>query len=85
MNLITDAWIPVRRRESQERVFIRPYEMVDHLDDDPFLDIDAARPDFNGALIQFLIGIIQTVLTLSMKLSGSSDSSIRPAQRSCGR
>jgi len=63
MNLITDAWIPVRRRESQERVFIRPYEMVDHLDDDPFLDIDAARPDFNGALIQFLIGIIQTVLT----------------------
>ena len=35
MNLITDAWIPVRRR-SPRRVFIRPYEMVDRLDDDRF-------------------------------------------------
>lgn len=63
MNLITDAWIPVRRRESRDRVLIRPCEIVDRLEDDPFSIVDATRPDFNGALIQFLIGIIQTVMT----------------------
>ncbi|MCK9547590.1 MAG: type I-E CRISPR-associated protein Cse1/CasA [Sphaerochaeta sp.] len=63
MNLITDAWIPVRRRDSQERELIRPYEIVERLEDDPFVRVDSTRPDFNGALTQFLIGIIQTVMT----------------------
>lgn len=63
MNLITDAWIPVQRRKSLARELIRPYEIVNQLEENPYLSVDSSRPDFSGALLQFLIGIIQTVMT----------------------
>ena len=62
MNLINDPWIPVLRRKGGEREYIRPFEITDSIDKNPYLLLDAPRPDFNGALIQFLIGIIQTVM-----------------------
>ena len=59
MNLITDAWIPVR---SQSGVFklISPLDLTDA--NDPAIQLDAVRPDFNGALAQFLIGLLYTLM-----------------------
>ncbi|EHQ05138.1 type I-E CRISPR-associated protein Cse1/CasA [Leptonema illini] len=62
MNLLKEAWIPVLRR-SGRREIIRPAQMVENLESDPVVRLDAVRPDFNGALIQFFIGLLQTVLT----------------------
>ncbi|MBI4720105.1 MAG: type I-E CRISPR-associated protein Cse1/CasA [Chitinivibrionia bacterium] len=59
MNLIQDRWIPVRRKSGAlER--IAPWQVTDRHSEDPFVGLAAPRPDFNGALIQFLIGILQT-------------------------
>ncbi len=63
INLITDRWIPVRRRNG-ERGTIAPWQITDgHEGDNPIGTIAAPRPDFDGALVQFLVGICQTVLT----------------------
>jgi CRISPR system Cascade subunit CasA len=58
-NLINDSWIPVTRK-SGERIPIAPAELVGKYTEDPVIALDAPRPDFNGALIQFLIGLVQT-------------------------
>ncbi len=63
MNLLTDHWIPVRRKGSETVELIRPYEVVDRLQDNPVVAIESPRKDFSGALIQFLIGFIQTIMT----------------------
>lgn len=57
MNLITDPWIPVRLADGT-RTTIRPAEIADQ--DNPPVALDAPRADFNGALAQFLIGLLQT-------------------------
>ena len=59
MNLIHDAWIPMRRKHGEER-HIAPWEVTTRYSDDPIVALAAPRPDFNGALIQFLIGLLQT-------------------------
>ena len=56
-NLLVEPWIPVRRR-SGERSWIAPWQVTEV--EDPPLSIDTGRPDFDGALIQFLIGLVQT-------------------------
>lgn len=59
-NLVNDAWIPVRRRDgTRER--IAPWRITSDYGMNPIIALDAPRPDFNGALIQFLIGLFQTV------------------------
>ena len=58
MNLMNDPWIPVRCADGQMRR-IRPHELT--ATDNPVVALDAPRPDFNGALAQFLIGLLQTV------------------------
>lgn len=62
LNLIEDAWIPVRRKDGT-RDTIRPAGIVDFGPDgdNPPVALNAPRPDFDGALIQFLIGLLQTV------------------------
>jgi len=55
MNLLQDAWIPIRR-EGGSQSWINPSQ-ISELD---IVALDAARADFNGALIQFLIGLLQT-------------------------
>lgn len=60
-NLINNPWIPVRRR-SGEHCLIEPWMITDKIESDPFVALDAPRPDFNGALIQFLIGLVQTTM-----------------------
>lgn len=59
MNLITERWIPVRRA-SGVRERITPADLTANYASDPILSLAAPRPDFNGALIQFLIGLFQT-------------------------
>lgn len=60
MNLINDAWIPIRR-ESGKQELIAPWQLTET--DDPVVALNAPRPDFNGALMQFLIGLLQTAAT----------------------
>jgi CRISPR system Cascade subunit CasA len=59
-NLIDEQWIPVRRRDGT-RSMIAPWEVTKDFSENPVVSLDAPRPDFNGALIQFLIGLVQTV------------------------
>lgn len=59
MNLITDTWLTVRRRSGKiER--IAPWQITEGEGEDVITVLAAPRPDFNGALIQFLIGLLQT-------------------------
>lgn len=59
VNLIDDPWIPVVRRDGL-RETIAPWEITGGTE--PLIRLDAPRPDFNGALIQFLIGLAQTAI-----------------------
>ncbi|MCK9530044.1 MAG: type I-E CRISPR-associated protein Cse1/CasA [Gammaproteobacteria bacterium] len=63
MNLIDGApWLPVRRKHGA-RELILPWQITDRIDDDPIVALDLPRPDFNGSLVQFLIGLLQTAWT----------------------
>ena len=56
-NLLSENWIPVRRADgSTDR--IPPWRITGP--DPPWVDIDAPRPDFKGALLELLIGLVQT-------------------------
>ena len=59
-NLIKERWIPVRCKSGSIR-YIAPWEITD-TDDEP-IKVEFGRPDFNSAVTQFLIGLIQTVMT----------------------
>ena len=59
-NLIDEEWIPVRRRDGEE-TNIAPWQVTDGFADNPIIALNPPRPDFNGALIQFFIGLVQTV------------------------
>jgi CRISPR system Cascade subunit CasA len=63
MNLIDAPWIPVRRA-SGARTWVAPWHITDDIVHDPIVALDAARPDFNGALMQFLIGLVQTTTSM---------------------
>ena len=57
MNLINDPWIPIIRADGTQEQ-IAPWQIAET--DNPVIDIAAPRPDFQGALYQFLIGLLQT-------------------------
>ena len=59
-NLIEKRWIPVLRRDRTPDK-ISPHEVTKDFSENPVVSLNAPRPDFNGALIQFLIGLVQTV------------------------
>ena len=59
MNLITDPWLPVIT-QSGRRLTIKPADIVREIAQDPIVQFDLSRPDFNGAIIQFFIGLLQT-------------------------
>ncbi len=58
-NLIDEQWIPVKRRDGTPDM-IAPWEVTEKFLENPVVALNAPRPDFNGALIQFLIGLVQT-------------------------
>ena len=64
MNLLHDPWMPVRRRDGS-REWIAP----DRFADPEVLAFDADRPDFNGALVQFAIGLLQTTTPMDSPIA----------------
>ena len=60
-NLICDAWIPVRRRSGAEER-IAPCQVTAQLGEDPIIELASPRADFDGALAQLLIGLLQTTM-----------------------
>ena len=60
MDLINDPWVPIRRKSGTQDI-IAPWQLTET--DDPVIALSAPRPDFNGALMQFLIGLLQTTAT----------------------
>ncbi len=56
MNLITDPWIPVIRKDGPDKIM--PWQIAET--ENPIIEINAPRPDFQGALYQLLIGLLQT-------------------------
>lgn len=56
-NLLEEKWLPVLRADGSHD-HIAPYQIAET--DNPVIALNAPRPDFNGALIQFLIGLVQT-------------------------
>lgn len=60
-NLIDIQWIPVRRKDGTRQI-IAPWHITSDYESNPIVAIDAPRPDFNGALIQFFIGLVQTTM-----------------------
>ncbi len=66
-NLIEERWIPIKRRDGTEER-IAPWEVTPSFANNPAITINAPRPDFNGALIQFLIGLVQTTMTPGDKI-----------------
>ena len=59
-NLVREAWIPVRRRSGRLQ-WIAPWQITETIDgDDPFVALAAPRPDFSGAITEFLIGLVTT-------------------------
>ena len=60
MNLLDEAWIPVRRKNGAQD-WIAPWQ----ISEPDIVALDARRPDFNGALVQFLIGLVQTTTLMN--------------------
>lgn len=62
MNLLTSKWISVLRQNGAIDC-ISPCDLTDQIDINPIVELNSPRPDFNGAIAQFLIGLLQTALT----------------------
>jgi len=60
-NLIHDEWIPVKRADGARQI-IAPWQLTAYIELNPIVSLDASRPDFNGSMIQFLIGLVQTTM-----------------------
>ena len=62
LNLLTDAWLPVRRASGRRDV-IRPAQIVDGVfDGDPVVSPDWPRADFRIATFEFLIGLLAVAM-----------------------
>lgn len=59
-NLLTEAWLPVRRVSGTDH--IPPWQLTDRLETDPVLALNSPRPDFDAAMTEWLIGLVQTTL-----------------------
>ena len=57
MNLINDLWIPIKRESGKDDI-IAPWQITESVD--PVVSLNPPRADFHGALLQFLIGLLQT-------------------------
>lgn len=58
-NLIVDAWIPVIRQDGSTDT-IRPCDITSDFESNPIVGFNIVRTDFKCAVIQFLIGLMQT-------------------------
>jgi CRISPR system Cascade subunit CasA len=58
LNLLSDKWLTVKRRDSSEDT-INFYEITADIDSNPIIDIISPRPDIKNALYQLIIGLLQ--------------------------
>ncbi len=63
LNVIRSSWIPFRRR-SGSVIWGSPALLTDRLDQDPIVAVAAPRPDFSGAVSEFLIGLLSASFTV---------------------
>ena len=66
MTLLTDPWMPVRRRDGRGD-WVSPLE----ISDPDIVAFNACRPDFNGALAQFVVGLLQTAVPVNTEAGWS--------------
>jgi CRISPR system Cascade subunit CasA len=59
INLIMDNWLLVRRASGAGEI-IAPWQITEDHEANPIAALATPRADFNGALMQFLIGLLQT-------------------------
>lgn len=78
-NLIDEKWIPVKRRDGTTDI-IKPWEVTDRFSEKPIVGLNAPRPDFNGALIQFLIGLVQTTAAPANRIEWKQKLKTPPAK-----
>jgi CRISPR system Cascade subunit CasA len=57
LNLLFNPWLPIRRASGRAEA-ISPAEITGRIDQDPVVAIASPRPDFDRALIEFLIGLL---------------------------
>lgn len=62
-DLRVESWLAFRRRSGVVE-WLPPCAIVERLDADPVVALAAPRPDFNGALLEFLIGLFSVALAL---------------------
>lgn len=62
MNLITTAWIPVRRQKRRDTEYICPWQLTEGHDTNPIVAVDFPRPDLSSSVVTFLIGLLQLAL-----------------------
>lgn len=67
MNLLEEAWMPVKCHNG-ERIRVRPAELARA----DLASFDAERADFNGALAQFAIGLLQTASPIDSSIEWRS-------------
>ncbi|MFN8669396.1 MAG: type I-E CRISPR-associated protein Cse1/CasA [Gemmatimonadaceae bacterium] len=60
-DLREEPWIPFRRRSGVVQ-WGAPWLLTDQLHSDPIVALAAPRPDFNGALHEFLIGLVSVAM-----------------------
>jgi len=58
-NLLEKQWIPVNRKSGRQDK-IAPYQITET--GDPVISLNGPRADFNGALMEFLVGLLQTTV-----------------------
>lgn len=63
-NLLTESWIPWKRRDGEVE-YGPPWMLTDRILENPVVAIAAPRPDFDGALQEFLIGLLGVALRVS--------------------
>jgi len=59
LNLLTDPWLPARRRDGEPCV-ISPAQIADGLTDNPVVAVTWPRADFRVATLEFLTGLVAT-------------------------
>ena len=59
LNLISDPWLPVRRRSGRTAT-IAPWAVNDRIDTDPVTAFAWPRPELNAASLELLIGMLST-------------------------
>ncbi|MDD3257021.1 MAG: type I-E CRISPR-associated protein Cse1/CasA [Methanocorpusculum sp.] len=60
--MLIDQWIPVQRKDGRRDV-ISPLDLLSDSLENPVKSIATIRPDFDGAVMQFLIGLYQVLLS----------------------